>query len=443
MTRRIVLILLMAALLLPLLAIGEEAVLYPIREGGRWGYMDASGQVVIPPQYLSASDFHGGLAAVKGPDGYMLIDSAGQDVLPRSWPLIESVDYQHEELYGIQDSAGLEGYYDLRHRVYCPPKYENLMLEYAGEYLIPGGDGYLTGFVDRRTGGQVIPSRYDPSDSPLFFPDMDAVSGDIPNPDGEGEWLRSDIIRGGGQVIPLPEGVSIYGSFSQGVASFVDEAAIHTWPDGRTWHKQGLMNSQGQVLLAPRYMWMGEASESYIAVCDLDGLWGHIDLQGQEVLSPRYRLMPTECVPEGYRFSQGIAILEMADDSALAIDPAGNTLFTLPADSFDIIGSFLPNGLLWYRKDGLWGLLNRGGDVVAAPAYTRPRDGLDKLPDFQEGRQPVALNDRWGYLDDSGQLVIPCAYDAAESFRHGLARVTLGNRLAYINLHGEAVWQEK
>ncbi len=35
-----------------------------VRVDGKWGYIDASGEMVIEPQFVLASDFSGGIAAV-------------------------------------------------------------------------------------------------------------------------------------------------------------------------------------------------------------------------------------------------------------------------------------------------------------------------------------------------------------------------------------------
>src|SRR5690349_20124383 len=44
----------------------EQAVaLYPILQGDKWGYMDGTGTVVIPPQFPDANYFYAGLAAVR------------------------------------------------------------------------------------------------------------------------------------------------------------------------------------------------------------------------------------------------------------------------------------------------------------------------------------------------------------------------------------------
>lgn len=437
MKRRLFLVLL--CLLLCLLALAKEGpALYPIRVDGRWGYMDRALQVRIQPQYLEAQDFRGRAAIVLKPEGLMLIDRAGRELLPRCYPNIEPADRFVPGLFQIEDAQGQRGYYDAASGFSCAPRYQTLFTLYASG-LIPGGDGPLVGYIDRATGEVAIPPRYDTNDQPLFFGD-DAASGDIPLPGSDsGEWGGCEIIRGDGRVIPLPPGPRISGSFQDGLAAFTDDAVLGS--DG--WALVGLMDAEGRVILPPRYRWLGNASEGLIPVCDEEGLWGHIDLAGREVVSPRFPGVFGDGWQSGYRFSGGLALFELMDGSAIAINREGDTLWTLPEGTFDRLGKLMPNGLIWFEQNWKQGLLNAQGEVVAPARYSLPSEGVDDQDDFAEGRQAVELDGRFGYLDDQGQPVIPFQYTDAQNFKDGLARVYKDGKLCYIDREGEVVWQEK
>jgi hypothetical protein len=49
---------------------------------------------------------------------------------------------------------------------------------------------------------------------------------------------------------------------------------------------------------------------------------------------------------------------------------------------------------------------------------------------------PVAVNDRWGYIDRQGKLVVPLQFDWADSFSEGLAAVPSGDLAGYIDAKG-------
>ncbi|MBD0309503.1 MAG: WG repeat-containing protein, partial [Microcoleus sp. T1-bin1] len=51
---------------------------------------------------------------------------------------------------------------------------------------------------------------------------------------------------------------------------------------------------------------------------------------------------------------------------------------------------------------------------------------LDGGLDFCEGVAPVMINNKWGYMDQNGEIVIEPQFDEAEKFSNGLVRVRNG-----------------
>ena len=65
---------------------------YYIKEKGKYGYMDRTGRVVIPPQFVKAHNFSEGLASVRpseteGKYGY--IDTSGKMIIPPQFEIAE------------------------------------------------------------------------------------------------------------------------------------------------------------------------------------------------------------------------------------------------------------------------------------------------------------------------------------------------------------------
>ena len=58
---------------------------------------------------------------------------------------------------------------------------------------------------------------------------------------------------------------------------------------------------------------------------------------------------------------------------------------------------------------------------------------------FSNGLAIVALNGKYGFIDETGREVIPCKYDGARTFSEGLARVLLKNKYGYIDTTGKEV----
>jgi WG containing repeat len=71
------------------------AGLAPVKVDGRWGFIDKTGRMVIPAQFDNAKGFAGGLAAVQVGDRWGYIDRAGQMVIP---PQFQSADSIYDRL---------------------------------------------------------------------------------------------------------------------------------------------------------------------------------------------------------------------------------------------------------------------------------------------------------------------------------------------------------
>lgn len=61
----------------------------------------------------------------------------------------------------------------------------------------------------------------------------------------------------------------------------------------------------------------------------------------------------------------------------------------------------------------------------------------ERVQNFSEGLAAVYANDRWGYVDKKGNVVIPLQYDYALPFHEGLAAVASNGYWGFINKAGE------
>ena len=72
-----------------------------------------------------------------------------------------------------------------------------------------------------------------------------------------------------------------------------------------------------------------------------------------------------------------------------------------------------------------FGFVDEKGKIVIPYKY---EDALN----FAEDLAAVKLNGKWGFIDKNDKIVIPCKYDDAASFLNGLASVSLNNK--WINI---------
>ncbi|MBL7825418.1 MAG: WG repeat-containing protein [Saprospiraceae bacterium] len=79
------------------------------------------------------------------------------------------------------------------------------------------------------------------------------------------------------------------------------------------------------------------------------------------------------------------------------------------------------------------GFINEQGKVVIEPIF---RD----LGYFNNGLAPARINGSFGFINEKGVFVIPPRYDDVADFSEGLARVYLDGKLFFINTKGERQW---
>ncbi len=106
--------------------------------------------------------------------------------------------------------------------------------------------------------------------------------------------------------------------------------------------------------------------------------------------------------------------------------PALRPFLVAPLGMPDLSGALLPTGT--------WGFIDESGKVIIKPQYEGCRS-------FSEGLAAVRFKGRWGYVSRSGKLVIEPRFDEALDFRYGLAPVRSGNRWGFIDAEGRQAVQ--
>lgn len=71
-------------------------------------------------------------------------------------------------------------------------------------------------------------------------------------------------------------------------------------------------------------------------------------------------------------------------------------------------------------------------EEIVTPIY-------DEVHHFSEGMAAVKLSTSWGYVDMSGQVVIPLRFQEATPFSDGKAKVKYNGKYIYINKLGVQV----
>ena len=160
-------------------------------------------------------------------------------------------------------------------------------------------------------------------------------------------------------------------------------------------------------------------------VMDTEWRTGFIDQTGQLAIPLAYQA--------GFSFSDGLTIVWDEYGRSQCIDTTGQVVFST---TYGIWASFSQEGLAIAHDDdnGKWGYIDKTGQVVLPIEY-------DAAFPFSDGLAAVQINGEWGYIDTTGQVVIPLEYHSAGMFSDGLAAIETDadSKIGFIDKTGQLI----
>ena len=412
--------------------------LYPIRENGRWGYMNRAGDVVIAPRWARAWPFEGGTALVStGEDDlcYGLIDRQAEWVLEPEYD-IYPMDYlgrTPETGYGLYAvfKDGQMGYFDRNTGFFSGLRWTDVWDAYTESPLLAVRDPETdaTGYVDRASGEQVIPGLYHTFYPALFYEGIAVVEYEDEEWYGDGD-PGGFMIDETGTVIPLPEGITaVYGARAAcGRVAVEDKNG-----------QKGYADLRGRVVIPPQYLYADDFCEDRAAVQAAEGEWAIIGLDGKTILEN------LTARPDDYH---GGVVTAEQNGTRACFDAEGRLLPNRTPDMLEA-----GDGLFWMPAGGTdqpncywwsWRLTDGEGHVLSEAVQLDYPVFDGNGGSFFHGLQPVGDGlGHWGYMNRQGEMAIPCRYDSADPFRDGLALVVKDGKLMYIDPSGAVVWEER
>lgn len=198
-------------------------VLFAVRQGGEYGYMDRTGRIVIPPKYSQAGPFREGFALVREKGRFGFVNARGEEVIP---PRFE--DAWH--FSNGRASVLLDGQWGV--------------IDTTGA-LVPGAEPAPVAFAEERTTTGPVRIRVDG---------------------------RYGFVRPNGDTLVPP----IYQQ-----AWYFKDGLARIRADG----KWGFIDSTGAVAIPPRFdrAWDFEYG---LALVEVDGKRGYVDAEGRYVWEP-------------------------------------------------------------------------------------------------------------------------------------------------------------
>jgi bifunctional DNA-binding transcriptional regulator/antitoxin component of YhaV-PrlF toxin-antitoxin module len=343
---------------------GEAIELWRVRRGGRYGFVDSSGALAIGAVYDQAAGFRRGHAFVQAGQKWGIIDRAGQFVAPPDWDEVESNGAKNARFDLFRVRIGNRwGLVDRTGRVVLPARFERLTNWQPGDLQVFGfrqGDHW--GVVDS-TGTVLVPPRFEP----VQF--MNSGSA----------WEGREIVVARANSAPL------IGVRERGRAYYVrldGSVAFELTCGGRK-----RCNCQ------PR----GFTGTLGLAECD--GRPGVVDTLGRWIVQP---------TKEGFIQIVNDSVLTVAfGDVATAEGPPTPLTITVAGRVLD------------------------PGPPEGVRVHGRVVEGLRSVYDTQAGR--------FGFVDTEGRLVIPARFRSVDDFHDGLARARDDAAFGFIDRTGEWV----
>lgn len=147
---------------------------------------------------------------------------------------------------------------------------------------------------------------------------------------------------------------------------------------------------------------------------------GYLDLNGNEVLPPKYTYLDFENMEDPIQATSG--------NKSGFIDVSGKEIVSFKYDDV----SLFSDGFARVRLDDKYGFIDKKGNEIIALKYQR-------ADNFSEDFASVQIQDKWGVINAADEMVIPAVYEEISKFNTGLAIVQQNKKFGVIDKKGRII----
>lgn len=418
-----------------------------VKSGGKYGYIDKKGKE-IAPLYQEAHFFADGLAAVKEKNKWGVIDETGAYVIAPTYS--NAGPAYSDGLLAVRDNKEKWGFIDKEGRTVIPFQYKSVHPLFHESMTAVQAENKLWGFVDN-TGNITA----EPQFKAVLTPFSEGLAG-VRTIDGKA-YAKTDgtiaFMADYDQLYPFEKGIAEVrkGAVSKehirrgfpisiGWGHWFYPCCYHHshfgwgigfplwWPDygyeeiiPAVEVKRGYIDNTGKVIAATSNDHVFPATENGILIYN-NSRYGWVDRKGTYAAHTIYRtIIPAEDakVLLAKDEDKKWGMLSMTDGKELA-----------PFRYDDL--KYKGNGMIAYKEDGRWGLMDTAGTPLTEPLYK-------SIGNAEDNRIPAKAKDGWLYLDYAGKKAITFEKDAEDvtAFRKGRAGVKTDGKWGLIDGAGK------
>ncbi len=158
--------------------------------------------------------------------------------------------------------------------------------------------------------------------------------------------------------------------------------------------KWGYINKKGEYLINPQFQDAGFFRNGLARVVSSDGKTGYINEDGKYIIPAKFK--------SGTHFFEGLAFVVSDGSFPVCIDKSGETIFSLKQAKYAV--SFSEGLAVIVNKEGKFGFVDETGKMIINPQF-------DTANSFSEGLAVVKQNDKFGFIDKTGKIVINTQFE--------------------------------
>lgn len=355
----------------------EKVILYPIYQYQKYGYMDATGKVIIPMQYAklvnnSVCEFENGIIPVAISSSY---DN-------EEWIYITKDNKNKYRKTFLKASLFENGTALVKHKKLTPKRLFQVdsleIIDLNGKPVIPAGLNLVSNFQEERAivknvfdygyinpaQEEVIPTKFSAANN---FANGVAICT-------ESENYKRVIIDKTGKIMATlnvaPNSESEEGDeviqFSEGLLAVHNDKGMC-----------GYMNTAGKIVIPLKFVGGNEFSNGLAAVATKDAngktLWGYSDKKGKLIIPAKYDNVGDFC--------EGMSIACINKKWGI-IDKKGAWIIEPKYTNYPVI---CKNGLIRLVDTYSWSYIDKTGKVIYEPTKSEEENTLDIIQSMMNG----------------------------------------------------------